>query len=49
LFVPLGVNPFLLLGLRLGTALMLTVALAHAWRGPAVPEKADRGEMRQGG
>lgn len=49
LFVPLGVNPFLLLGLRLGTAVMLTVALAHAWRGRAVPEKADRGEMRQGG
>lgn len=34
LFVPLGVNPFYLLGLRLATALVLTLTLAHFWRGP---------------
>lgn len=49
LFVPLGVNPFLLLGLRLGTALVLTIALAHVWRGLPVPEQAAHREPHQGG
>lgn len=38
LFVPLGVNPFLLLGLRLVTALLLTVTLGQFWRGNAVTD-----------
>lgn len=33
LFVPLGVNPFLLLGLRFATALLLTLTLAYFLRG----------------
>lgn len=32
LFVPLGVNPWLLLGTRLGAAIVLTVVLARVWR-----------------
>jgi len=44
LFVPLGVNPFLLLGVRASGALALTLVLARLWRstvepaGPAVRE-----------
>lgn len=49
LFVPQGVNPFLLLGLRFVTALTLTVLLARFGLGqslgavaPSAPEKSDR-------
>lgn len=53
LFVPLGVNPFLLLGLRFATALLLTMALAHVWSGWSTPVRAAaetaRGRLHQGG
>lgn len=45
LFVPLGVNPFLLLALRFATALALTLTLAYLWRG----ESATTGVKHQGG
>lgn len=32
LFVPLGVNPFLLLGVRAGGTLLLTLALIRVWQ-----------------
>lgn len=44
LFVPLGVNPLVLLGIRLATALALTLTLAFLWRGvPELPPAAGAG------
>ncbi|HEY8418046.1 MAG TPA: nucleoside recognition domain-containing protein [Limnochordales bacterium] len=37
LFVPLGVNPFLLLGVRAGGALALALVLARLWRSTVEP------------
>lgn len=49
LFVPLGVNPFILLGVRLATALLLTMTLAYVWRGWSEAGEEAGTEMHRGG
>lgn len=46
LFVPLGVNPFVLLGMRFATALVLTLTMAYVWRGWAADPSALGAEER---
>lgn len=49
LFVPLGVNPFFLLGLRLVTALILTLTLAYVWRGWSVADGTSASGVQEPG
>ena len=51
LFVPLGVNPFLLLAVRAGGALALTLVLARLWQsaaGPGIPPASGPGGRASG-